>query len=248
VNARVDVVILTWNDGELLAGAIESALDSEGVDVRVVVVDNGSDPLAVVPCDRGVTLIRNPANVGVAAGRNHGAAVAAAPYVCFLDSDARLLPRTLAGLVEALESSPDVALAAPVFRGQQPEASAGRAPTLAVKALRVLGLRDTYRPVPHRGPSWDVDFAIGACQLVRRERFEAVGGFDQAYFYGPEDVDLCLRLRRAGSRVLQVGPAACDHPARRRNRGLLTRRGLQHARAVARHLWRHRGFQRGYAS
>lgn len=248
MNARVDVVVLTWNDGELLERAVESALASEEVDVGLIVVDNGSDPLAAVPCDRGVTLIRNPANVGVAPGRNQGAAVATAPYVCFLDSDARLLPGTLARLVEALEASPDVAVAAPVFRGQPPEASAGRAPTLTVKALRVLGLRHTYRPVPHRGPAWDVDFAIGACQLVRRERFEAVGGFDQSYFYGPEDVDLCLRLRGAGSKVVQVGPAECDHPPRRRNRGLLTRRGISHARAVVRHLWRHRGFERRYAS
>lgn len=244
MTATVDVVILTWNDGELLNQAIESALASEGVDVRVIVVDNGSDPGAVVPCDRGLSLIRNPVNVGVAPGRNQGAAVAGAPYVCFLDSDARLLPDTLARLVEALETSPGAALAAPVFSGQRPEASAGRAPTLTVKALRVLGLRDTYQAMPHPGPSWDVDFAIGACQLVRRDSFVAVGGFDESYFYGPEDVDLCLRLREAGSRVVQVGPARCDHPPRRRNRGLFTRRGLQHALAVTRHLWRHRGFDR----
>lgn len=242
----VDVVILTWNDGELLEGAIESALASQRVEVRVVVVDNGSAPLAVVPCDRSVTLIRNQANVGVARGRNQGASAGTAAYVCFLDSDARLLPGTLARLVEAVEASPDVALAAPVFSGQPPEASAGRAPTLAVKALRVLGLHHTYQPVPHRSSSWDVDFAIGACQLVRRDRFEAVGGFDESYFYGPEDVDLCLRLQAAGSRVLQVGSAACEHPARRRNRGLLTGRGLRHGVAVARHLWRHRGFERRY--
>ena len=246
--ARVDVVILTWNDGELLERAVDSALASEDVDVRVIVVDNGSDPLAVVPCERGLTLVRNPVNIGVAPGRNQGAALATAPYVCFLDSDARLLPGTLARLVEAMEGSPEVALAAPVFNGQRPEASAGRAPSLRVKALRVLGLRDIYQPVPHSGPSWDVDFAIGACQLVRRQQFVDVGGFDESYFYGPEDVDLCLRLREVGWRVVQVGPAGCDHPPRRRNRGLLTRRGLSHVLAVARHLWRHRGFQRGYAS
>ena len=236
----VDVVVLTWNDGPLLEAAVTSALGSEGVDVRVFVVDNGSDPPAEVPRDARVTVLRNPANRGVAPGRNQGAAVGDSPYVLFLDSDARLLPSTLSRLLEPMETDPGVALAAPVFRGQLPQASAGRAPSLGDKILRVLDVRDVYRPMATVGPWWDVDFAIGACQLVRREAFEAVCGFDESYFYGPEDVDLCLRLREQGARVLQVRDAECDHPPRRRNRKLLTRRGLQHGWAVTRHLWRHR--------
>ncbi len=240
---EVDVVILTWNDGDLLRSAVASALASEGVDVNVFVVDNGSEPPATVVDDPRVTLRRNPTNRGVAPARNQGARLGSAPLICFLDSDARLRPTTLAALAEPL-GAPDVALAAPVFSGQRPEESAGRAPSLVDKALRVSGLRRDYRSVATVGPWWDVDFAIGACQLVRRGAFEAAGGFDESYFYGPEDVDLCLRLREDGARVVQVGTAACDHPPRRRNRGLLTRRGIRHGRAVARHLWRHRHFDR----
>lgn len=241
---EIDVVILTWNDGVLLGEAVSSALASEGVDVNVLVVDNGSDPPAAVADDPRVTLVRNPANRGVAPARNQGAALGSAPVICFLDSDARLLPTTLASLAGALRAEPDVALAAPVFCGQRPEESAGRAPSLTDKVLRVLDLRTSYRPVATEGPSWDVDFAIGACQVVRRDAFERAGGFDESYFYGPEDVDLCLRLREAGSRVVQVGAAACEHPPRRRNRRLFTKRGIQHGRAVVRHLWRHRHFDR----
>ena len=244
----VDVVILTWNDGELLAAAIDSALASTGVDVNVIVVDNGSEPPATVPDDRRVTLVRNPANRGVAPGRNQGAAAGAAPFVCFLDSDARLLPSSLELLLEPVLGGADVALSAPVFTGQPAEASDGRAPTLSDKALRVLDVRSTYRTVAGDGPWWDVDFAIGACQLVRRTEFQAIGGFDESYFYGPEDVDLCLRLREEGLRVVQVAGAGCHHPPRRRNRGILTRRGMQHATAVCRHLWRHRGFARRAAA
>ncbi len=239
---RVDVVILTWNDGPLLDAAIASALGSVGVDVSVVVVDNGSEVPAVVADDERVVVLRNSHNRGVAAGRNQGVAVGVAAYVCFLDSDARLAPDCLAALVGAIADDPRAALAAPVFAGQPPEASAGVAPSLALKAARALSLRETYHPVRGEGPSWDVDFAIGACQLVRREALEAVGGLDESYFYGPEDVDVCLRLRRAGWRVVQVASASCEHPPRRRFRRLLTRRGAQHAWAVGRHLWRHRSF------
>lgn len=253
----VDVVVLTWNDGELLGAAVDSALASEGVEVRVHVIDNGSEPRATVRPDPRVTLARNDANRGVAPARNQGAAAGRAPYILFLDSDARLRPGTLGALVGPLEASSAVALTAPVFAGQAPEQSAGRAPSLADKARRLLDLRSDYRPMrpADRGPgtadagsSWEVDFAIGACQLVRRVAFDALGGFDESYFYGPEDVDLCLRLRESGFRVVQVGAAECEHPPRRRNRRLATKRGVQHASAVVRHLWRHRRFHRRVAA
>jgi len=242
---KVDVVTLTWNDGDLLERALASVLGSEGVDVEVVVVDNGSEPPAVVPADARLDVIRNCQNRGVRA-RNQGTAAGTADYVAFVDSDVRLRPDTLAGLVAVLDKYPDVALVCPVFEDQVPEASAGRAPTVRLKAQRVLGLRDTYeRTRPAAAAAvWDVDFSITACVLFRRSAFEAVGGLDETYFYGPEDVDLCLRLKEAGWRIVQVADATCYHPPRRRNRSLFSRRGLDHFQAVVHHLWRHRKFNR----
>ena len=238
----IDVVILTWNDGDALQVAVDSALGSVGVDVEVIVVDNGSSkPAAPV----GARLIRNEENRGVAPGRNQGTRAGSGPFVCFLDSDARLREDTLTRLVAALEADEGIVLAAPVFSDQEPRASAGRAPTLRRKALRCLNLTSSY--VSDADPTleqWDVDFAIGACQLFRRSAFEAVGGLDETYFYGPEDVDFCLRLREQGWRIVQVRGARCDHPPRRRFRRPLSKRGLQHGWAVVRHLWRHRAFAR----
>lgn len=224
----------------LLNAAVGSVLESVGVKVRLVVVDNGSDMPPDLIDDPRINFVANEFNRGVAAGRNQGAALGASAFICFLDSDARLRSDTLRHLLEPLVLDSTVALTVPVFSGQAPEASAGHAPSVVDKVLRVLNLRNGYRPVLRAGPWWDVDFGIGACQMVRRTDFESVGGFDDSYFYGPEDVDLCLRLRERGCRVVQVATADCAHPARRRFRGLLTRRGIQHAWAVVRHLWRHR--------
>ncbi len=236
----VDVVILTWNDGEMLDAAIASALGAEGVDVNVIVVDNGSSPPAVVPDDPRLRLIRNEANLGVAPARNQGVRAGTAPIVCLLDSDARLHAGTLRALHDQLDHG--AALISPVFDGQAPEASGGRAPGVLRKASRAIGLTDSYgstRP-DGRPPTWDVDFTIGACQLVRRQAFDQIGGLDSSIFYGPEDVDFCLRLKNAGWRISQTEAASCHHPPRRRNRKLLTRRGLSHAVAVLKHLRRHR--------
>ena len=241
----VDVVILTWNDGDLLAKAVHSALEQRDVDVQVIVVDNASDPPAEIDDDR-VTLVRNAENLGVGGGRNVGARVGRAPFVCFLDSDARLHPHALARLLEPLHADPTVALTAPVFDGQRPEASAGVAPTIGDKVRRALNRTDLYRTTPNQGVGewWDVDFAIGACQLVRRDAYESVGGLDDSARFGPEDVDFCLRLRDASYGVVQVGGAGCDHPPRRAFRGMLTSKGLQHSRAVLRYLWRTRRVRR----
>lgn len=234
------MVVITWNDGALLETAIDSAAASVGVATRLIAVDNGSDPAAVVPA--GVTLLRNESNRGVAAARNQGIRAGRAPFVCVLDSDARLDRDCLARLVAPLIVDPGIGLTAPVFAGQAPKASAGRAPTFRRKLLRGLGLADSYAPVGRVPGStvWPVDFAIGACQLFRREAFDAVKGLDEAYFYGPEDVDFCLRIQNAGYRILQVADASCHHPPRRRNRRIVSRRGFRHAVAIGRHTWRHR--------
>lgn len=239
----IDVVILTWNDDELLGAAVQSARASTGVRCEITVFDNGSLQPASIPQDGAARLLRHETNIGVSAGRNRAVRAGTAPFVCLLDSDAKLAPETLVNLLEPLLQEADIALAAPVFRDQSPESSAGLAPSLSRKVARLLGLTDHYRRPPFVGGRWyDVDFAIGACQLFRRVAFEGVGGLDEAYFYGPEDVDFCLRLRDAGWRIVQVPGATCEHPPRRRARRPFSRSGLQHSRAVARHLWRHRRF------
>jgi GT2 family glycosyltransferase len=245
---EVDVVILTWNDGPLLDVALRSALESRDVQVNAIVVDNASDPPAVVPDDQRVTLVVNDANRGVAPARNQGVRAGSAPIVCFLDSDARLHPDALARLVAAVEADARIGLSAPVFTGQEPAASAGNAPTLARKLARLTNRTSAYASIVDLSqPVWDVDFAIGACQVFRRAAFDAVGGNDESFFYGPEDADFCMRLKNAGWRVVQVRDAAVDHPPRRRFRGLFTRRGMSHAWAVSRFLWRHRSFQSRHA-
>ena len=184
----VDVVILTWNDGELLSKAIDSALASTDVLVNVIVVDNGSEPPAVVPA--GVSLLRNEQNVGVASGRNQGISHGSAPLVLLLDSDAELLPHALAQLVDEQERT-DAGVVVPTFVDQDPTASAGVAPGLVRKAKRVLGMTASYAPHANTSePSWPVEFGIGACQLFPRDVWSEVGGIDESFFYVPEDVDI----------------------------------------------------------
>jgi N-acetylglucosaminyl-diphospho-decaprenol L-rhamnosyltransferase len=233
---EVDVVILTRDDGAALDEAVSSALGSLGIDVRVWVIDNGSQPPARVVDDPRVKLYRNQKDLGVAAGRNQGVRVGKAPFVCLLDSEARLHPNTLLTLAGALEDDPKLGLVGPVFDGQEPEATAGTAPTL----LRLVARVRTRAPSP-TGDRREVDWLSGACQVFGREGFNYVGGFDEWYFYGPESVDFCLRIREAGLRAEQLTTAHCAfEPRPRRSRAGASRRvRWSHTLVVAaRHLVR----------
>jgi GT2 family glycosyltransferase len=223
----VDVVILAWNDQEVLDQAVGSALDSVGVEVRVWVIDNGSNPPARVVSDPRVKLYRNPKNLGVAAARNQGVRVGHAPYVCLLDSDARLHPNTLAVLAGALQDDRTLGLVGPVYDGQPPEATAGSVPTVLRLVARVRRARGS-----EAGDRRTVDWVSGACQVFGREAFNYTGGFDEYYFFGPEAVDFCLRIREAGLRVEQVMAAHCAHEPRNRTGWRATDRGPRVERKV----------------
>jgi len=228
---NVDVVLLTWNDSEVAHRAVTSVVASRGLEIAVWVVDNGSVPEFAPP--RSVSgVLRHPENQGVARGRNSGATLGKAPLVCFLDSDATVDPDALRLLAGALED-PRVAMAVPVFADQPPEASAGMRPSIRRKLMRAAGLSARYGS-SGPGPVREVDFAIGACQVIRRSVFDQLGGFDARIFYGPEDIEFCDRVRAAGWRILQIEDAVVRHEPRRRNRSLLTRRGRRHALSLIR--------------
>jgi GT2 family glycosyltransferase len=64
---------------------------------------------------------------------------------------------------------------------------------------------------PEASTPVDVPAATAACLLVRRAAYEAVGGFTEGYDYGTEDVDLCLKLRAAGGRIVYEPEATYWH-------------------------------------
>lgn len=106
---RVDVLITSFNYGRYLAAAIDSALQQEGVDVRVIVVDDGSvdDSREVLASygDRVVAILQE--NGGQASAFNAGVAAASGDAVAFLDSDDLLLPGALQRAAAALTAHPD---------------------------------------------------------------------------------------------------------------------------------------------
>jgi N-acetylglucosaminyl-diphospho-decaprenol L-rhamnosyltransferase len=214
LTGTVSAVVVSYNSAGYLADCLRS-LRSEGVG-EVVVVDNASSDGSadvVRTSDAAVRVIEAGANLGFGSGANRGAAATNGDYLLILNPDTVVEPGTVKALAEALDRDPGLAVVGPRMENLDGTLypSVRRFPDLRVAVGHAfLGLvwpanpfTRRYRMLDwdHDRPAADVDWVGGACALVRRAAFDAVGGFDEGYFMYVEDVDLCWRLGRAGWRI-----------------------------------------------
>ncbi len=250
-NPVLSIVILTWNSRALLEACL-AALPAATVPLatEVIVIDNGSrDDTEVLLARRpDLVVVRNPRNRGVAPGRNQGLRLARGEFVALLDVDTVSAPGAFRTLVEYLRAAPDVGLVAPRLVGADGALhySCRRFPTLLDKVARRLPSRFGRALTDDVELRWwdhasarDVDYVIGACQVLRRIALQQVGELDERIFYGPEDVDLCLRMHRAGWRVVYAPQAEVAHLERRVTRKLLSMLTARHAWGLAYYFWKH---------
>jgi N-acetylglucosaminyl-diphospho-decaprenol L-rhamnosyltransferase len=252
MNERADytVIILTWNSRQHIGACLESLREAApGHRGDLIVIDNGSDdgtPQIVREMAPAARLVKNQINRGVAAARNQGLALARSPVSIILDVDTVVLPGAFSRLLSFLESSPSVGVCGPrlLLPDQTIQASCQLFPTVLDKIVRQLPswvgqrwLRDVeLTEWDHTGVR-DIDYVVGACQAIRMSALYSVGWLDERIFYGPEDVDLCLRMRLRGWRVTYLGDSVVRHECQRVTRRRLNALTLRHIRGLA-HLYR----------
>ncbi|MEB4593078.1 glycosyltransferase family 2 protein [Candidatus Thiothrix sp. Deng01] len=222
------VVIVNFNaGGSILVDCIASVLACPSL--KAIIVDNASrdDSLAIVEqtftAHPRLRLIRNSTNLGFAAACNIGANVCQTDYLLFLNPDCRLEADTLPNLQTALASAPDVGMVGGLLLNPDGTEQAGgrRAiPTPWRTFIRAFGLS---RLLPHYFRDYDlhlqplpaepveVEAISGACMLVRHDVFEQLSGWDQNYFLHCEDLDICMRFRQGGWKILFVPTARVPH-------------------------------------
>jgi N-acetylglucosaminyl-diphospho-decaprenol L-rhamnosyltransferase len=221
----VAVVVVNYESGDALLRFVDGVV-AEGP-AELVVVDNGSTDgslAAVVRRHPQVEVVLPGRNLGYGAAANRGVAATSAPYVLICNPDLSIAPGTLATLSAVLDRRSDLALVGPLIRTPEGERypSARQFPSLVDAAGHgLLGIvapgnrfTRTYQQSFLDGAAPEdriVDWVSGACFLVRRAAFEAVGGFDETYFMYAEDVDLCWRLGRAKWSVGYVPAAEVTH-------------------------------------
>ena len=212
---RVSVVIVTWNGRALLERFLPSVLASTYPALEIVVADNAStDGTAawLAERDTSVRVVQHPDNWLFARGNNAAVPATTGELLLFLNNDVEVPPGWLEPLVAAMQ--PDVAAAQPKLlqlddrtRFEYAGASGGFLDRDGIPFTRGRLFSTLEADHGQYDDARDVDWATGAALLVRRDAFEAAGGFDERFGMHMEEIDLCWRLRRAGWRV-RVAPAS----------------------------------------
>lgn len=210
----LSVCIVNWNCKAALRDCLRSLHEQGlGLEYEIIVVDNASTDGAADLVARQfpqVRLVRNRANVGFARANNQAARLARGNYLFFLNNDTIVPPEALRRLTGFLKAHPDVVMLGPRLRDPHGklQMSHRRRPTPRTFLHRTLlfrrvGLgRDSYQQYRRRAPghdrALDVDILMGAAILMPRQPFLYLGGWDEDFTFGGEDMELCHRARRLG--------------------------------------------------
>ena len=236
----VDAVVVNRDGGEALFRALASLRAQRDVVLSVVVVDNASSPAererlaALEPAPRVIAFSRN---LGFAGAANEGIARTGAPFVLLVNNDAVLEPDYAARLAAVLAGDGRLAAAQGLVLSEDGARidSAGLEWNGRGEAVPVLS---GARPDAAPAGVFPVTGVSATATLYRRAALDGVAeagvAFEGSYFAYYEDVDLSLRLARAGWRF------ACDPRATARHEGSLTGRRTPFRRALwtARNRWR----------
>lgn len=211
----LSIIVVSYNTESILKKALTKVFNQkEYGDFEVIVVDNASsdDSCQMVTRDfPQVKLIQSPVNGGFAAGNNLGIRQAKGEYILLLNSDAYIFNDSLIESVAYMEDNPAVGIMGPqlVCEDGSPQPSAHKFPSLYLKFRVLSGIEsrrpsyisyfdyfkapDSVKPSPRK-----VDWVPGAYFMIRRELINQIGLLDDRFFMYYEEVDFCLRAKKAG--------------------------------------------------
>jgi GT2 family glycosyltransferase len=251
----VSIVIVAHSVRDELERCLDSIAAHAGVECEVVVVDNASTDgtrewLARV--HPTATVVPLAENRGVAA-REDGLRLVRGRYTMFLDSDAALTDGSLSKLVAALDEHPGWGLLGPrlVHEDGTLQLSCRRFPSLLLPLLRRppferlargsrIVMRHLMTDVDHDLPR-AVPYVLGACQIFRTSLARMAGPFDRRIFFGPDDIDWCIRIRDAGGEIVYFPEATVIHAYRRATAAKpVSRLSIRHATGFVYFRWKYR--------
>lgn len=213
----VFAIIVTWNQREETFDCLASLRDTRQPNVRMIVVDNGSDDgtaQAIRTEYPTAELLRNEINRGFAAAVNQGTRLAlerGAQFVFWLNNDTVVKPDALGALLAEAGRERAGVLIPLITYFHQPQVVWSAGADLNPLTLEIRG--DT-RGLPEHG-QWrevlDRQHATACAALVPRATLEKVGLLDERFFYYYDDADYSLRVVRAGLRILFVPQARVLH-------------------------------------
>ncbi len=251
----LSIIIVNWNVRDLLRECLRSIEDEKGdLSLEIIVVDSASndDSAAMVRSEfPSVHLIACTENVGFPRGNNIGLQEARGDYLLLLNPDTVIVDDALAVLVSYLQVNPDVGVVGPQLlnpdgsvqssRRRFPTAATGFFESTWLEGLAPGILRRYYALDLPDDATADVDWLTGACIMVPRLAYEAVGGLDEGYFMYSEELDWCRRIKESGRRVVYYPAARVIHHVGKSSEQAVTARHINFNRAKLRYFRKYHG-------
>lgn len=219
----LSILIVSWNTRDLLAQCLTSivAHPPDG-GYEIIVVDNAStDGSAAMVRTRfpGIILFENTGNAGFAGANNQAIGCSRGRYLLLLNPDTVVEAGALAVLLDFMNTQTTAGAAGPRLLNADGslQDSCHPAPTLFRELWRLFHLDSLYPLAQYRMDGWPqdtphpVDTVQGAALIVRRDVIDRVGMMDPSYFMYSEEVDWCLRIRRAGWEICWVPQSRIVH-------------------------------------
>ena len=226
MSGSVTALIVSWNVLPLLRSCLRALQPELAPGDELLVVDNNSDDGTAEAIRRefpSVRLLQTGANLGFSGGVNAGLKRGAGDYALVLNPDTEARPGAVAAMRRLLDADAVVGVVAPrlVYPDGRPQPSRRRFPrldTLFVESTPLQAL-PAAAPILRRFYCADssdkhvqqVDWAVGACLMLRMAALEEVGAFDGSFFMYSEEVDLCLRAAKLGWQVVYEPAAMVVH-------------------------------------
>ncbi|NGX42810.1 MAG: N-acetylglucosaminyl-diphospho-decaprenol L-rhamnosyltransferase [Chlamydiae bacterium] len=223
----VSIIVLTYNTKELIQRCLDSLLEaSTGLDVEIIVVDNGSTDNAIPELSskyQTVKFVKIDNNVGFGGGNNVGIQQAKGSYIVLLNSDAFFHSGALATAIKHMIENPTIGLGGAQLVKEDGSwlPSARLFPSVLNHFLMISGLANKFprsRFFGRMDRSWDisnkiveVDWVPAAFSIIRRDVLNKVGTFDKRFFLYFEEVDLCKRIKAAGYSVCYFPDVVVTH-------------------------------------
>lgn len=249
---KLSIVLLTWNSASFVKKCLDSLYQNlENMSFEIIIVDNRStdNTCEIISSEHpAVRLIKNTVNRGVAPARNQGIKECSGQYILILDIDTQVQVGAIPKMLAYMEDHPKVGLCGSklMYEDGSIQQSFRRFPLVHTKLLRRINTRWAKRMLSNEyyeevSKAQNVDYVIGACQLIRRSALEMTGPLDDKIFYGPEDVDLCLRMWLKGWKVAYLPFAHVTHYEQRITRKkLFSYLTLKHIQGLIYYFIKHR--------
>lgn len=220
----VNIIIVTYNQYHYTAAGVRSLLAASYQNIKIILVDNGSDRAAYDQFIAGqqlqdkVVFLRSETNLGFGGGCNFGLTAVAEGYVVFFNNDTEVDSGWLEPVVEYMEGHPEVGAAQPKIKDikrreyfEYAGAAGGFMDVYGYPFSRGRIFYELEKDTGQYDSVVDLVWCSGTAMVTKKEVLDRVGAFDEIFFMYGEEADLCWRINHAGYRLVSLPQSVVYH-------------------------------------